>query len=317
MIHTLIEMIQNDFTFRIVSFGSLLLGMISGALGCFAVLRKQSLIGDAISHCTLPGIAIAFLITNSKNIEVLLFGALLSGLLSMYLITNITSHSKLKFDSSLALVLSVLFGIGIVFLTYIQKNSGSHQAGLEKFIFGQASSLLKRDVWIMVVTGIVLFSMMVLFWKEFKLVTFDPMFAQTVGISHAFFGAFLSLLMVLGIVIGLQTVGVILMSALLISPASAARQWTDKLSVMVVLSSLFGGISGVLGTMVSSYIPGIPTGPTIVAFMSVIVLSSLLFAPRGIIRKWMIQRKNHTLLREKLESAASAKNLEVREYDTI
>ena len=302
MIQTLIEMIQNDFTFRVVSFGSLVLGMISGALGCFAVLRKQSLIGDAISHCTLPGIAIAFLITNSKNIEVLLFGALLSGLLSMYLITTIASHSKLKFDASLALVLSVLFGIGIVFLTYIQKNSGSHQAGLEKFILGQASSLLKRDVRIMMITGIVLFSMMIVFWKEFKLVTFDPVFAQTIGIPSTFFGGFLSLLMVLGIVIGLQTVGVILMSALLISPASAARQWTDKLSVMVVLSSLFGGMSGVLGTMVSSYIPGIPTGPTIVAFMSIIVLGSLLFAPRGIIRKWMIQRKNHTVLYQQLKA---------------
>ena len=302
MIQTLIEMIQNDFTFRVVSFGSLVLGMISGALGCFAVLRKQSLIGDAISHCTLPGIAIAFLITNSKNIEVLLFGALLSGLLSMYLITTIASHSTLKFDASLALVLSVLFGIGIVFLTYIQKNSGSHQAGLEKFIFGQASSLLKRDVRIMIITGIVLFSMMIVFWKEFKLVTFDPVFAQTIGIPSTFFGGFLSLLMVLGIVIGLQTVGVILMSALLISPASAARQWTDKLSVMVVLSSLFGGMSGVLGTMVSSYIPGIPTGPTIVAFMSIIVLGSLLFAPRGIIRKWMIQRKNHTVLYQQLKA---------------
>ncbi len=302
MIQALIEMIQNDFTFRVVSFGSLVLGMISGALGCFAVLRKQSLIGDAISHCTLPGIAIAFLITNSKNIEVLLFGALLSGLLSMYLITTIASHSKLKFDASLALVLSVLFGIGIVFLTYIQKNSGSHQAGLEKFIFGQASSLLKRDVRIMIITGIVLFSMMIVFWKEFKLVTFDPVFAQTIGIPSTFFGGFLSLLMVLGIVIGLQTVGVILMSALLISPASAARQWTDKLSVMVVLSSLFGGMSGVLGTMVSSYIPGIPTGPTIVAFMSIIVLGSLLFAPRGIIRKWMIQRKNHAVLYQQLKA---------------
>ncbi|WP_454964313.1 metal ABC transporter permease [Filifactor alocis] len=302
MIHTLLEMIQNDFTFRVVSFGSLILGMISGALGCFAVLRKQSLIGDAISHCTLPGIAIAFLITNSKNIEVLLFGALISGLLSMYLITTITSHSKLKFDASLALVLSVLFGVGIVFLTYIQKNSGSHQAGLEKFIFGQASSLLKRDVRIMIITGIVLFSTMIVFWKEFKLVTFDPVFAQTIGIPSTFFGGFLSLLMVLGIVIGLQTVGVILMSALLISPASAARQWTDKLSVMVVLSSLFGGMSGVLGTMVSSYIPGIPTGPTIVAFMSIIVLGSLLFTPRGIIRKWMIQRKNHAVLYQQLKA---------------
>lgn len=302
MIQTLIEMIQNDFTFRVVSFGSLILGMISGALGCFAVLRKQSLIGDAISHCTLPGIAIAFLITNSKNIEVLLFGALLSGLLSMYLITTIASHSKLKFDASLALVLSVLFGIGIVFLTYIQKNSGSHQAGLEKFIFGQASSLLKRDVRIMIITGIVLFSMMIVFWKEFKLVTFDPVFAQTIGIPSTFFGGFLSLLMVLGIVIGLQTVGVILMSALLISPASAARQWTDKLSVMVVLSSLFGGMSGVLGTMVSSYIPGIPTGPTIVAFMSIIVLGSLLFAPRGIIRKWIMQQKNHAVLYQQLKA---------------
>ena len=151
----------------------------------------------------------------------------------------------------------------------------------------------------MIITGIVLFGMMIVFWKEFKLVTFDPVFAQTIGIPSTFFGGFLSLLMVLGIVIGLQTVGVILMSALLISPASAARQWTDKLSVMVVLSSLFGGMSGVLGTMVSSYIPA---GPTIVAFMSIIVLGSLLFAPRGIIRKWMIQRKNHAVLYQQLKA---------------
>lgn len=302
MLHDILEMIFTDFTFQVVSVGSLLLGMISGILGCFAVLRKQSLIGDAVSHCTLPGIALTFLITNSKNIEVLLLGALLSGILSMYFITTITKYSKLKFDTSLALVLSVLFGIGVVFLTYIQKNAGSHQAGLEKFIFGQASSLLKRDVYLMIGTGSILFLMIFLFWKEFKLVSFDPIFAHTVGISERFFDGFLSLLIVLGIVIGLQTVGVILMSALLISPASAARQWTDRLWLMLLLSSLFGGLSGVLGTMVSSYISGIPTGPTIVVFMSIIVLFSLLFAPRrGFIAKLLHQRNNHKILRKKLE----------------
>lgn len=295
----ILELVFSDYTFRIVSLGSMILGMISGVLGSFAVIRKQSLLGDAVSHSALPGIALAFLFTLTKRTEVLLLGALISGLLSTFLIVVIDKYSRIKFDSALALVLSVFFGTGMVLLTYIQKIPSSNQAGLEKFIFGQASTLLKRDVQIMMILGVLLLFVVVLFWKEFKLVSFDEDFAKSMGFSTEIITSLLFLIIVVSIIIGLQTVGVILMSAMLVAPAVAARQWTDKLSVMVVLASIFGGISGVVGTLLSSVISKLPTGPTIVIAVSVIVIISLTLAPnRGLVWNYFRHKNNRREINE-------------------
>lgn len=293
------ELILTDYTLRIVAVGSAFLGIMSGVLGSFAVIRKESLLGDAVSHSALPGIALAFLLTNNKNTEVLLLGALLSGLLATFLILFIIKYSKIKFDSSLALILSVFFGIGMVLLTYIQKSPNANQAGLEKFIFGQASTLLKRDVIIMGVTGFILLSLVILFWKEIKLVSFDGDYAESLGFSRTKVTILLFGMMVVTIIIGLQTVGVILMSAMLTSPGVAARQWTDKLSVMVILSAIFGAISGILGTILSSLASKLPTGPMIVIVISGIVILSLTFAPnRGLIYKFFRDRKRKKEINE-------------------
>lgn len=295
----ILELVFSDYTFRIVSLGSMILGMISGVLGSFAVIRKQSLLGDAVSHSALPGIALAFLFTLTKRTEVLLLGALISGLLSTFLIVVIDKYSRIKFDSALALVLSVFFGTGMVLLTYIQKIPSSNQAGLEKFIFGQASTLLKRDIQIMMILGVLLLFVVVLFWKEFKLVSFDEDFAKSMGFSTEIITSLLFLIIVVSIIIGLQTVGVILMSAMLVAPAVAARQWTDKLSVMVVLASIFGGISGVVGTLLSSVISKLPTGPTIVIAVSVIVIISLTLAPnRGLVWNYFRHKNNRREINE-------------------
>lgn len=295
----ILQIVFTDYTFRVVSLGAMLLGIISGVLGSFAVIRKQSLLGDAVSHAALPGIALAFLFTLTKRTEVLLLGALISGLLATWLIVMIDRYSRIKFDSALALILSVFFGIGMVLLTYIQRIPSSNQAGLEKFIFGQASTLLKRDVYIMLILGVILLSIVVLFWKEFKLVSFDEEFARSLGYSTRLITSLLFLLIVTAIIIGLQTVGVILMSAMLVAPAVAARQWTDKLSLMVFLSALFGAISGVVGTILSSTIAKLPTGPTIVVVISTIVLISLTFAPnRGLVWNYFRQRKSKREINE-------------------
>ena len=299
MVLSIWEVVFTDYTFRIVALGSMLLGIVSGVLGSFAVIRKQSLLGDAVSHSALPGIALAFLFTLTKRTEVLLLGALISGLLSTFLIVNISKYSRIKFDSALALVLSVFFGGGMVLLTYIQKIPNSNQAGLEKFIFGQASTLLKRDVQIIAILGVVLLSVVILFWKEFKLVSFDEDFAQSIGFPRDKITALLFFIIVTSIIIGLQTVGVILMSALLTAPAVAARQWTDKLSLMVLISAFFGAISGVIGTILSSMISKLPTGPTIVVVISVIVLISLTLAPnRGLIWNYFRRKKNRREINE-------------------
>ena len=299
----LLKLILTDYTLHIVALGAAILGIISGVLGSFAVIRKESLLGDAISHSALPGIALAFLITQSKKTEVLLLGALISGLLSTLLILYIVKYSRVKFDSALALVLSVFFGGGIVLLTHIQKIPNANQAGLDKFIFGQASTLLKRDVWIMGIIGIVLISLVIIFWKEFKLVSFNPDFAESLGFSVKKINLLLSTMIVIAIIIGLQTVGVILMSAMLIAPAAAARQWTNKLSYMVILSSLFGAVSGIIGTVLSSVVSKLPTGPMIVVVISLIVMISFIFAPnRGLlwklIRNYKSQKKMRKYIRE-------------------
>ena len=275
-----------DHTFQIVALGSSLLGIISGVLGSFAVLKKQSLLGDGVSHSALPGVVLAFLLTSAKNTEVLLIGALVAGLLATGLITIIVKNTRIKFDSALATVMAVFFGLGLVLLTYSQKIPNANQAGLDRFIYGQASTLVIRDIHTMLIAAIVLLTVVFVFWKEFKLLAFDPNFAQTIGFNVTKLNYLLSFLIVIAIIVGLQTVGVILMSAMLIAPAVAARQWTDNLAVMVVLAAIFGAVSGVVGTFISSSVRGMPTGPIIVVCISVIAVVSLLVAPnRGILFK--------------------------------
>ena len=298
----LLELILTDYTLQVVSLGSALLGIVSGVLGSFAVIRKESLLGDAISHAALPGITIAFLLTQTKNTEILLLGALISGLIATLLIFGISNYTRIKFDSALGLILSVFFGAGLVMLTYIQRIPNANQAGLDKFIFGQASTLLLRDVKLIALVGSVLLALVVLFWKEFKIVSFDRAFAESLGFNTERIVLLLSFMIVTSIIIGLQTVGVILMSAMITSPAVAARQWTDKLSVMVILSAVFGAISGIGGTLISSVIPRLPTGPMIVVFISAIVIISLGFAPnRGLVFRYIRYKKNQrNVNREKI-----------------
>ena len=288
----IVELFLNDYTLRIVSFGSAVLGIVSGVVGSFAVLKKQGLLGDAVSHAALPGIAIMFILIQTKSTEMFMLGALISGLVATGLIMAIVKYTRIKIDSAMALVLSVFFGFGLVLLTYIQKIPNANQAGLDKFIFGQASTLLRRDIDIILIVGSALLILVVVFWKEFKIVTFDADFADSVGISSKKISLLLSSMIVLSIIIGLQTVGVILMSAMLVAPGVAARQWTDKLSVMVVLAGFFGAFSGVVGTIISSLVERMPTGPSIVLMVSIIVIISIILSPnRGVLWRTLRERK--------------------------
>lgn len=269
-----------DYTFQIVAIGSVLLGGISGVLGSFAVLRKQGLLGDGVAHSSLAGVVLAFMLSGSKNTEILLFGGLISGLISSLLINLIVKTTKIKYDSALALVMSVFFGLGLVLLTLVQKQDNSTQAGLERFIYGQSSAMLLRDVKIILVCGVVLVALVVMFWKEFKLLTFDKEFAKTIGVNTNKLDLLLTIMIVITVIIGLQTVGVILMSSMLIAPAVGARQWANSLTSMVIISALFGGVSAFCGTVISSTISQIPTGPAIVVCSTVITIISIITAPK-------------------------------------
>jgi manganese/zinc/iron transport system permease protein len=274
----------SDYTFRTVMLGSALLGIVSGVLGCFAVLRRQGLLGDALAHAALPGICVAFLLTGSKAPLILLLGAAAAGWLGMLALLNIVRHSRISEDSALGIVLSVFFAFGILLLTFISKRNDANQSGLDKFLFGQAAALIEADIAAMFVMGLLAIGIVTLFYKEFKLITFDAQFAASLGLPSQWLGVALTTLIVVAIVIGLKTVGVVLMASMLIGPAVAARQWTNQLGRMIALAGLFGALAGVIGTAISISNDGLPTGPMVILSLTALVLFSIVFAPeRGLV----------------------------------
>jgi manganese/zinc/iron transport system permease protein len=293
----LLSSLFTDYTIRTVALGAAVLGIVSGTLGCYAVLRRQALLGDAMSHAALPGIVLAFLFTGMRELSLLLLGAAVAGWVAALAMMAITHHSRIKEDSALGMVLAVFFGFGLMLLSFAQKQPTAAQAGLDTFLFGQAASLVERDVATMALIGGVSLGLMLLFWKEFKLLSFDPDYAATIGLPVRLLDIGLTSLIVVAIVIGLQTVGVVLMSAMLIAPAAAARQWTDRLGLMVLLAGVFGALSGIIGAVISATARGLSTGPTIVLVVSAFVVVSLLLAPnRGLVWKWVHHARNRRRL---------------------
>ncbi|WHY00986.1 metal ABC transporter permease [Neobacillus sp. DY30] len=291
-----LEIFQDPNT-QWILLGTMLLGLSSGVIGSFAYLRKQSLMGDALAHAALPGVCIAFMLTGTKSIFFFLIGAIIAGIVATFMIGYITRNSRIKQDSALGIILTVFFGFGIVLLTQIQHSDSGNQSGLDKFLFGQAASMVQSDVYTMTIISIILVTLSILFFKEFKLLSFDPGFAKGIGLPTLILDQFIMLLIVTAVVVGIQAVGVVLMAALLITPAVAARYWTEKLHIMVIMSGIFGALSGFTGTIISTTANNLPTGPLAVLSATVIFLFSVIFAPRrGVIAKSLLQlsaRKNY------------------------
>lgn len=282
-----------DPNVKYVASGAMILSLAAAIVGCFTLLRKRALVGEAIAHAVLPGIALAFLTFQSKNPLLLLVGAFVTGWLSTVAIDFITSRSRIKPDSAIALVLSVFFGLGVVLLTVIQNSGMANQAGLDKFLFGKAASLLGQDLIIFGVISLLIISIVLLFYRELFLVSFDPEYAKVLGIPVKRYELLLSTLTVLTVATGIQAVGVVLMAALLITPGAAARHWTDKLSTMLLLAGVFGAFSGLGGAFISYSAQAMPTGPWIVVFVSLIAVTSFLIAPdKGIIARANKKRRH-------------------------
>ena len=279
----IIDLFSSDIV-QTVLIGAALLGAISGMLGAFAVLRRQSLLGDALSHAALPGVCLGFLIAGGRDLGSVMVGAFATGALAALVMMLIVRRTTLKTDAALGIVLSVFFAVGIVLLTVIQTQGGSGSLGLMTFLFGQAAAILRSDLWVMGGVGLVALLLVLAFWKEFKLVSFDAAFARAQGFPVTALEAVLTVMVALAIVAGLQLVGVVLMVALLIAPAAAARQWTNSLGGMVVLSAAIGASSGAGGALVSATTRGLATGPVVVLIATGIVMVSLLIAPgRGLV----------------------------------
>jgi len=283
----------SDPNVRLVVLGTMILGASSALVGAFAFLRKRALVGDAIAHAILPGVCLSFMISGSKNPFLLILGAFMSGWLGLLLIDAIQRTTKLKSDAAIGIILSVFFGLGILLLTGIQHNGNAAQAGLDKFLFGQAAAMSRLDIYVFAGIGLLLMIVILTFYKAFKLVSFNPDYAKVIGLPVKGLEILLSTLTVLAVAVGIQAVGVVLMAALLITPASGARFWTDKLGLMIFIATVFGAISAFLGSYVSYVAPSMPTGPWVVMFLSIITVASIWFAPkRGLSYRLKTQRAN-------------------------
>lgn len=287
---------------RYVVLGSILLSVSSAIVGCFTFLKKKALLGDVVSHAVLPGICLSFIISGTKDPFLLIIGAFITGWLSIIVMDYIIQHSKIKEDTATGLSLSVFFGIGVLLLTMIQHSGNAAQTGLDSFLFGKAAALVGKDLFAFGLIAMIVLVVVFFFYKEFKLVAFDPQFAKATGIPIKRIELLLTSITVMAVVTGIQAVGVVLMAAMLITPAAAARFWTDRLSVMLLLASLFGAFSGISGAYISYTAPSMPTGPWIVMVISVIAIASFFLAPgKGILVKQLKQRRiQNQLLEENL-----------------
>jgi manganese/zinc/iron transport system permease protein len=280
----------------IVLAGVAALGAVSGLIGAYMVLRRRALVGDALAHAALPGIFLAFALTGDRRFIVLLAGAFVFALLGAWLISAIRRHTRVKEDAALGVVLSVLFGLGVALLSWIQNNvSGGNKAGLDSFFYGKPAGMIAQDVWTLIAVGAVVLALVLILFKEFRLLSFDPQFALVQGWPVFLLDLTMMALVCLVTVIGLPAVGVVMMAGMLIIPAAAARFWTDRLRVMLALSVLFGVLTGLFGTIASALWPNLPAGPMIILTGAAFFVLSMLLAPRrGLaargLRAWSLRR---------------------------
>ena len=290
------EQVIRFFTFRDPSLryaliGSILLGINCGLLGGFLVVRKMALVGDSLSHAVLPGVAMGFLWNMNKDPVAIFIGATVAGLLGAVAVNLIKETTLLKEDTALGLVLAAFFAVGLVLLTMIQQLGTANKSGIDKYLFGQAAAISLKDVKLMsVVTGLSLLSILV-FYKGFLVTSFDAGFARATGISVQIFHYALMLLLAFSVVISLQAVGVVLVSAMLITPAAAAYMLTDRMHRLLILAALFGVFAGVCGAFFSFLRPNLPTGPFMVLGASAVFGAAFLFGPKhGVVVRWSMHR---------------------------
>lgn len=285
-----------NYNTRLVVLSTLILGAASGIMGSFLLLRKRSLMGDALSHACLPGIGIAFLLlvafgSGQKNLAVLLAGAAISGFLGVGLVLAIRRMTPIKDDAAMGIILSVFFGFGVALLSMIQEMPGASAAGLESFIYGKTASMVFQDFLLLSSVGLLVLFLSLLLFKEFSLLCFDESFAASQGWPVLALDLVMLALVAAVTVVGLQAVGLILIIAFLITPAAAARFWSENLKIMIILAAAIGAISGWWGASVSALLPRMPAGAVIVLVAAFIFLISMIFGTtRGVLKRTLNQR---------------------------
>jgi manganese/zinc/iron transport system permease protein len=284
--------IWSDPNLLMVIAGTMLVGITAGVLGSFTLLQRKALIGDGVAHAILPGVILAYMLTGDKEPWVLFLGSFVAGWLSLWTMDQISRRTTLTPDTAVGVVLSVFFGLGVMLLGVVQGQETGNQSGLDKFLFGQAASLLPRDVFFLSVVCIIVLGFVSLAFKELRVRTFDPQFAQSLGYDRPFFRYAETGLLVIVLTTGLQAVGVILMAAVLIIPAATARYWTDRFGPMLIYAAVFGAFAAFTGSLVSYTAPRMPTGPWMVITSAFVLFVSMLISPKyGLLSSYYKRRR--------------------------
>ncbi|MCB9030729.1 MAG: metal ABC transporter permease [Deltaproteobacteria bacterium] len=289
-LHEVIKVLtlQAGYNSALVIGGTTMLGLAAGIVGTFTLLRKRALMSDALAHCSLPGLVLAFIFSfflnlNEKNIYVLLLGASLSGIIGVYLIDQLVRHTRVKEDAAIGVVLSVFFGAGISLLSIVQSLNTGRAGGINHFIYGQTAAMNQHDAVLTLIVTLLTLVAAILLLKEFRLVCFDSEFATVQGWNVQRIDLIMMLLVIVTTMIGLQAVGIILIIALIVIPPTAARFWSEKFDRITIISGSFGALSCYFGATLSTLFPRMPAGSVIVLTAGLFFVISFLFAPeRGV-----------------------------------
>jgi manganese/zinc/iron transport system permease protein len=277
-------LLSSGYNAAVAMIGATLLGIAAGPVGVFMLLRRRALLADAASHATLPGIVLAFLVNlwltgEGRSLPVLLVGAGAAAALGVLAVQALQANSRLSGPTAIAVVLSGAFGLGVMGLSYVQTLPVAGQAGLDQFLVGQTAGMRLADAYLIAGVAAVLVIVIALLFKELRLIAFDPEFAAAAGWPVQRLDLLANGLLLATVVVGLTSVGLVLIVAMLIIPAVTARLWTQKLGRMALLAAVFGGVSAYLGAAASAGIHHLPTGATIVLAAAALFAVSLPIAP--------------------------------------
>lgn len=289
--------LQLGYNATLVTLGAMLLGVAAGVGGTFLFLRKRALVSDAISHATLPGVTLAFMVMvafggQGRNLIGLLIGAAASAALGLLCVSWLSNRTRLAEDAAIGAVLSVFFGMGIVGLTIIQSMTSGQQAGLEGFLLGSTAGMLRSDALIIAVSAALTLVLVLVLRRPLTLASFDPEYAAARGQNIARTDLAMMGIVLAVTVVGLKIVGLILIVALLIIPPVTARFWTERTDRVVLISGLLGGFAAYIGASLSAALPNLPTGPIIVLVGFAFFLMSLLIAPRRGVLAVFLKHRN-------------------------
>lgn len=248
---------------------SVMVGVICGVIGCFIILRGMALMGDAISHAVLPGVALSYLLGIN-----FFFGAVFTGVLTAVGIGYVSQNSRIKNDSSIGIMFTSMFAAGIILITFLQSSTD-----LYHILFGNVLAVRSSDMWITLAIGVIVLVAVYLFYKELLVSSFDPTMSAAYGLPNKVIHYFLMTLLTMVTVASLQTVGIVLVVAMLITPAATAYLLTDRLWVMIYLAALFGVISSVVG-LYFSFTYNLASGATIVLVATVLFALAFGFSPK-------------------------------------